>query len=194
VAAQSFLEAHPPGGTRLAGDGGPATLGAVTVSFTPRSTPAGIYGADLATAVVTGAQGGSLLRADAEAIWYPPRTAAEHLEPPRFHAVKIAGTLLNPKLHTVARTFTSGTVIGLLARLLNGLPAAPYQPAGCPAILATFQFTFIPATPAAGQVTVTPSGCMTVGVTVSGMSQPPLWDGQTLITAAMRLLRLRTLG
>jgi hypothetical protein len=193
VAAQSFLEAHLPGGTRLAGYGGPGTLGVVSVSFTPRSTPAGIYGAELDTAVVTGGYRGSLLRADAEAIWYPPRTAAEHLDAARFHAVKISGTLLNPKLHTVTRTFTSSAVIGRLAGLLNGLPAAPYQPAGCPAIAATFQFSFTPATPAAHQVTVTPSGCMTVEITVSGMVQPPLWDSQKLTTAAMRLLGLRSL-
>lgn len=193
AAAQSFLEAHPPAGTRLTGYGGPGTLGVVTVSFTPRSTPAGIYAAELDIAVVTGAHAGSLLRADAEAIWYPPRTAAEYLDPPRFRAVKVSGTLFNPKLHTVTRTFTSKTAIGRLAGLLNGLPAAPYQPPGCPAGLATFQFTFIPPTPAAHQVTATPSGCITVGITVAGVLQPPLWDSGTLTRAAMRLLGLKSL-
>jgi hypothetical protein len=76
---------------------------------------------------------------------------------------------------------------------VNGLPAAPYQPPGCPAIVATFRFTLVPAVRAAPRVVVSPSGCMTVGITVGGVAQPRLWGDERLIRLAMRLLRLRSL-
>jgi len=206
----NFLKARVPAGMRLfsyslspAADPGPPTPGGRTadpgsgtgesVSFQPRSLPGGIYFAELSTAVVPGANGGSLLRADAAVIWYPRRSAADHVDAARFRAVRISAALLNPRAHTVTRTFTSGAVIGRLARLLNGLPAAPYQPPSCPIIVATFRFTFVPAALAAPRVVVTPTGCLTVQVAVGGVDQRLLWGGDQLISVAMRLLGLKSL-
>jgi hypothetical protein len=205
---QSFLEAHVPTGMRLSGYGQSADPGGATsgqgrtadpgvteeyVSFQPRSLPGGIYLAELDTAVVPGADGGSILRADAAVTWYPHWSAAEHVDPRRDRAVRIWVQLLSPRTHTVVRTVTSGAVIGRLATLVNGLPAAPYQPPGCPAIVATFRLTFVPAVRAAPRVVVSPSGCMTVGITVGGVAQPMLWGDERLIKLAMRPLRLRSL-
>jgi hypothetical protein len=119
---QSFLEAHVPTGMRLSGYGQSADPGGATsgqgrtadpgvtdeyVSFQPRSLPGGIYLAELDTAVVPGADGGSILRADAAVTWYPHRSAAEHVDPLRARAVRIWVQLLNPRTHTVTRTVTS---------------------------------------------------------------------------------------
>ena len=96
--------------------------------------PPGINGAELDTAVVPAAGGGSLLRADAAVIWYPARSAAEQVDPARYRAAVVSVTLFNPRQHTVRRTITSGGVIAGLAALVDGLYAAPYQPPNCPAI------------------------------------------------------------
>jgi hypothetical protein len=70
------------------GQGG--RLGRVTmrmISYAPRSLPAGIEQAAVAVTVIPAGGGGSLLRADAEVIWFPPRSAAEYLRPAAFQAV-----------------------------------------------------------------------------------------------------------
>jgi hypothetical protein len=192
-AVRSFLEAHLPTGMRGSGDGQSAGSSGITMeslSFEPRMLAAGINGAELDTAVVPAAGGGSLLRADAAVIWYPARSAAEQIDPGRYRAAVVSITLFNPRQHTVRRTITSGGIIARLAGLANGLHAAPYQPANCPAIVAGYRITFVPADRPAPQVVVTPSGCMTVGVTVAGAAQPPLWGDTGLIRAASRLLHI----
>jgi hypothetical protein len=82
--------------------------------------------------VVPGASGGSLLRADAKLIWFPPRTAAECLIPASYHALTIAVTILNPRLHTLRKVVTSQSVITRLAEALDraqaALPAGPSCP------------------------------------------------------------------
>lgn len=196
AAVQSFLKAHVPAGMRWNGTGkgwDPSGVTMYSLSFTPHSLPEGVSEAELVTAVVPAAGGGSLLRADAEAIWYPHRTAAEYLNARRYRAVRVTVMLFNPRPRTVTRTVTSGSVIARLAGLANGLPGAPYQPPSCPAILATVRFTFVPAVPAAATAVVSPTGCLTVDVTVGGVAQRRLWGDGSLITAAMRLLRVKSL-
>ena len=114
------------------------------------------------------------------------------MDPARYRAVVVSTGMMNPRARTVTKTITSAQVIARLARRVNALPGAPYQPANCPAILASYQITFVPAASAVPRIVVTPSGCMTVGVTVAGAAQPPLWDDTGLIGAAMRLLHIKT--
>jgi len=64
---------------------------------------------------VVPAGGGSLLRADAQVTWFPPRTQAQHVDPARFRAVTVSATLFNSRRHTARRTFTAGAVIARLA-------------------------------------------------------------------------------
>jgi hypothetical protein len=75
-----------------------------------------------------------------------------------------------------------------LARLMDGLHAAPDLPVSCPAVLASYRITFLPASRSAPRVVVTPTGCLTVEVAVGGAPQPQLWDDAGLIRAAKRLL------
>jgi hypothetical protein len=195
TAVQAFLERHLPAGMRRLGSGRLADSDDIrmeSVSFGPRSLPAGIHSAELVAAVVPAAGGGSLVRADAEATWYPARSAAEHIDPSRYRAAVVSIAMLNPTRHTVTGTFTSTRVIARLARLVDGLPAAPDLPMGCPALRASYRITFVPSSRSAPRVVVIPSGCRTVGVTVGGAAQPALWDDTGLIRAAKRLLHVKS--
>ena len=194
AAVEAFLVGHLPAGMRRSGSGqlaGSGDTSMESVSFEPRSLPAGILSAELATAVVPAAGGGSLVRADAAATWYPARSAGEHIDPARYHSAVVSITMLNPRRHTVTGTFTSRRVITRLARLANRLHAAPDLAwTNCPAIMASYRITFVPASSAAPRVVVTPSGCLTAGVAVAGAAQPRLWNDTGLIDAAKRLLHV----
>jgi hypothetical protein len=208
TAVQGFLMAHQPAGMKRSGYGQgvdpgsgrasgkavqPGQITMASVSYQPRSLPDGIYSAELDTTVVPAPGGGALVRADAEAIWYPARTAAEQVDPARYRAAVVSISLFNPGQHTVTRTVTSARAIAWLAGLVNRLPGAPYQPANCPAVVANFRIAFVPADSVTPRVLVTPSGCMTVGVMAGGAAQPPLWGDTGLIAAAKRLLHVKSL-
>jgi len=196
AAVRAFLVGHLPAGMRRSGSSQLTSSGNTSmesVSFEPRSLPAGILSAELATAVVPAPGGGSLVRAGAAATWYPARSAAEHIDPARYHAAVVSITMLNPRRHTVTGTFTSSRMITRLAGLANRLHAAPDEAwASCPAIMASYRITFVPAPGAAARVVVTPSGCLTAGVAVAGAAQPPLWNDTGLIDAAKRLLHVKS--
>jgi hypothetical protein len=195
TAVQAFLKGHLPAGMRSLGSGQLTHSGGIgmeSVSFNPRSLPAGIHSAELNTEVVPAAGGGSLMRADAAATWYPVRSAAEHIDLKGYRAAVVSITMFNPRRHTVTGTFTSGRVIARLAGLTDGLHAAPDVPMGCPALLASYRIEFVPGSGRAPHVVVIPSGCPTVGVTVAGAAQPELWGGAGLIRAAKQLLDVKS--
>jgi hypothetical protein len=190
-----FLLAHVPAGMRLYANGqgsGPAGVSMQDVSYAPRSVPAGIYQAQLATVVVPGRGGTALLRADAQVIWFPPRTPAEHLDPADFRKVTISARVFNPRPHTVTRVVTSPAVILRLASLLNGLPAAPDLSMSCAAAAATYRVAFAAGAVTAPAAIVTADGCLTDQITVSGKAQPVLWDrSEKLVAAVSQLLRVK---
>src|ERR1051326_201819 len=176
TAVQGFLMAHQPAGARRSGYGQelargsgkasgmtvqPGDMTMASVTYAPRSLPGGIDSAELDIAVVAAPGGGALVRADADAIWYPARSAAERVDPARYRAVVVSIGLTNPRPRTVTRTITSARVVARLARMVNVLPGAPYQPPNCPAIMASYQITFLPAATAPRLVAV-PSGWMHV--------------------------------
>jgi hypothetical protein len=195
TAVQAFLTGHLPAGMRSLGSGQQGNSGGISmemVNFGPRSLPAGIHSAELDTAVVPAAGGGSLMRADAAATWYPARSAAEYIDPGGYRAAVVSITVLNPKRHTVTGTFTGSRVIARLAGLADGLHAAPDVPMSCPALLASYRIAFVPASGRAPRVALTPSGCLTVGVAVAGAAQPELWGDAGLIRAAKLLLHVKS--
>jgi len=198
-AAHGFLLAHVPAGMRRDGtgrQGGPAGVTMTFISYTPLSLPRGVSQAELAATIVPRPGGSSLLRADAQVRWFPPRTPAEHLDPPRLQSVRVSATILpasaSRRQQTVSRVFTSPTVLARLARLLNGLPAAPRPSVmSCPAITVTYHLRFAAKARMAPSVLATTSSCATDGITVIGQAQPALWDpGNKLAAAAGRLLHL----
>lgn len=197
TSAYAFLKGHLPPGMRQFSSGRLTDAGDISmesVSFEPRALPAGIHDAELDTAVVPAPGGGSLMRADAAATWYPARSIAEHIDPKGYRAAVVSITMLNPRRHRVTGTFTDSRVIAWLAGLADGLHAAPDVPLGCPALLASYRITFVPATRSVPRVVVTPSGCLTVGVAVGGVAQPVLWDRTGLIDAAKRLLHVKSVA
>jgi len=194
-AVHRFLLAHVPAGMRLYVNGqgsGPAGVTMQDVSYAPRSVPVGVYQAELVTVVVPGPGGTALLRADAQVIWFPPRSTAEHLGLASFRTVTISARVLNPRLHTVTRVITSPAVIVRLASLLNGLPAAPDLSMSCPAAAATYRVAFAAGADRAPEAIVTADGCLTDQITVNGKAQPALWDrSEKLAAAARKLLRVK---
>ncbi len=197
-AVQHFLLTHVPASMRryeLGGDISPAGTQLRDVGYEPRSVPGGIFRAQLVAAVVPGPGATSLLRADAEVVWFPRRTAAEHIDPASFRRVIVSARVLNPRPHTVTRVITSPAVIARLAGLLNGLPAAPGLSMSCPAMLTTYRVKFSAGAGREPETTATAAGCLTDQITVNGKAQPALWDRSgRLVTAASKLLRVTPQG
>jgi hypothetical protein len=193
--ARSFLLAHWPAGMPVSGYSavsGHTVMAAQDVSFGLRSLPAGIDDAQLVATLVPGRRAGSLLRVDAQVIWFPPRSRAEYLDPPAYRGVTVTVQLLNPRIRTVTRTFTSRVVISRLAGLFDGLHGAPYRQWSCPGIDTTDRLEFVPARPGGHAVVVSPSQCLNVSVASGGRVQPDLWDpDDKLAAAADRLLGLK---
>jgi hypothetical protein len=223
AAAGRFLAAHVPGrmepaGPSTAGTLPPALRGTVpagrppripdryvtlrSVTYRPRHAVRGISGASLTVSAATAPDGGSVLRADAQVIWYPRRSAAEYVSPGHPGVVIVSVGLLNPRSHTVTRELRSRAVIGRLARLLNGMPAAPAGVRFCPAITAAYRVAFAASPGARPYLVADDLGCGSVSV-VTGCRPARLWappargcEGQPalgdpvgrLITALARLL------
>lgn len=192
-AAASFLQHHPPAGTGVSGTGSGEAF--VEVQYSLTAPPAGLdtYGSMLLATLAAGPHGGTLLRADAELTWYPPRSAAEYLPPSGYHSVTVTATVTSPQgragPRTITRVITSRAVIARLARLLDSLHATPPWTGSCPALLPQFQIVFAPTrtgNSTAGPVSVTPSGCRGELLTTGGMPQPALEDiGSTRLLAAI---------
>ena len=180
-AAAAFLAAHVPSGLSPGGTGEGSGPGGVTmreVSDTVRSLPAGIAEADLVLTVVRATSGGSLLRADAQVTWYPPRSAAEYIDPARYHVLRVTVSVYGRRPHTVHKVVTSQAFIARLAEALDRMAAEPPGTIACPADLEDFQLSFSVSAHSrpAVVVRVTESGCGGAQVTVNGRAQPALAD------------------
>jgi len=189
----SFLLAHHPAGTTLAGSGLGSQSGTVTsqsANFTAARPPAGIFSAELNTAITPGTDGGSLLRADAFVAWYPPRGTARRINPAGYTAVIIRWQ----HGHSVTvRTLTSRQSVLYFAGLYNELHGAPEIsvrgcfPAGTGADANSYQIVF---SPAHGQpkVVISPA-CLFVKVSLGGRQVSQLYPETGLFSAAARAVR-----
>jgi hypothetical protein len=192
-ASYAYLRRHAPVGYRLDGSGSMSQGGRTVLEFVayqPRSVPRGVDEADLIVGVVPGRHGGSVLRADGQVTWFPPRSAAEHLRPAAYRAVTITRSPPGGG-HQTVRTFRSRAVITRLARILNSLPASDGGSVSCPPNAPTYRLVF---RPAAGRprFAATSFYCLTDPVTVGGRRQPDLADPANRVAgAAQRLLRAR---
>jgi hypothetical protein len=193
-AVSTFFKSHRPAAMTLGANGYSSHFGTVTslfVDFSPQALKAGIYSAELDTAVKPQPGGGSLLRADAFVAWYPPRSAAEHINPSQYVSVRIAGAS-GPGRPQPTRTFASARIVTRLAALVNRLNAAPDDISNCPGVLVGshgYQIVFRPAARSSPTVVVSPTSCMFVEVTVGQHTEPALYPATPLITALSRLLR-----
>ncbi len=159
------------------------------VGYGVRSVPAGIYQARLVLTIVPASSGGSLVRADAQVIWFPPRTAAEYIDPARYHVLVIAITFFNPRLHTIDKVVTSQAAITQLAEALDQSPVEPVQPF-CPLIFATYRLGFSVSLHSRPVVVVSATRwpCGGAKISIDGRPQPPLQDANIVVTTADRLL------
>jgi hypothetical protein len=193
AAADWFLQAHPPAGLRF-DTTGTVGLGNDYLAGSPRSVTAGVGAVMLAYTMATVTGGGSLLRADVQVMFYPPRSAAEYLNPARFGSLAVTATRWDSTVPARRRTITSRRKIVMLARLVNLLPVKPpgSGPIACPFIggnMVLYQLEFIPASRTGPAVVIKPDGCLSDLVSVGGVMQPPLQDGDTVTNAAARLLK-----
>ncbi|MGH3204342.1 MAG: hypothetical protein ACRDOA_01295 [Streptosporangiaceae bacterium] len=189
---QSFLLAHVPAKMSLAGYGlGQGATNLVTVlsvTYSAGSLASGLTNAELGTAAIPSASGGTLIRADASVSWFPPRSAAERLNAASFRSVTVTADEAIPRSRTVTRMFTSPAVIARLVALVNRLPATPYPDVAamsCAAVGPVYWLRFTPG------VVVYAGGCGgSDAITVGGKQQPRLWDQGVLTAAAKQLLYL----
>jgi hypothetical protein len=189
-AAQQFVQAHVPAGLTSAGtgwgsDGDGPEYYEVTANVALRAMPAGIYAAQLVYTIAPDPDGGSLLRADAQIIIYPARSAAEYLDPADIRSVTVSHTAPGP----VSRTITSRAEIARLARLVDSEHAFPLGLVfSCPAEFPpSYQLTFNPVSASRPTVVVDPGSCLADGVVAGGVRQPALQDAG-LLSVTERLL------
>lgn len=188
-AVYDLLNRSVPAGMRSAGNSQAGGSGEVTqeaVFYNPSRLPTGVEQATLTMSVApSGAV--SLLRADVQVIWYPPRSAAEHI-PASMRVVTITATYVGPgQPRTVSKTFTSAALTGRLAAMLNGTYASIGGVMSCPLERVTYKLTF------ATSRTATPyvageEGCGTVSITVGGRPQPALQTPPALDPALSKLM------
>ncbi len=184
--AAAFLRSHLPAGfvANASGevDSASATL---VVSATPRRLPAGIYAIGLVDTIVRASSGSSLLRADVQVVWYPPRSGAEDSMANLYRSVRVAMSGFSAPVVTT----TSRSVIVTIEALLKELPAVPPVIRSCPAIIVIYELTLEPARSGQPPVVVSTGGCEVDDVSVGGRQQPALWDqGDKLFLLARSLL------
>jgi hypothetical protein len=185
-----FLNHHHPRGMTETGSGEVTENWRVIkeVDYSPRHLPPAYKEIDLLVEVVRGHHGHAGIRTDAELVWYPPRSAAEHLTPGHFKSVTINAVIYGTGVSHEQRTFRQRAIIDKLARVLNSAPASPGGWESCPVILESYTLTFTPVKGKAG-ATVQVPGCFQLYVTVGGHAQPALADTGKIEEIAHNLLK-----
>jgi hypothetical protein len=176
-----FLTRHVPAGMRPRW-AYPANGNDRFVLDVPARLPQGIAHANLEVVIIPHGSS-SLIRAEVQVVWYPPRSAAEYIHPDRYRSVTVTVPKLSDAIRdaSVTRTFTSRAVIAELASLLNRLPGMLPTAFSCPAM--TWPLTRVPSpyrvvfTPRSRQwptIAAAPVGCFDGGIVVGRYKQPAL--------------------
>ena len=192
-AVASFLSKHVPAADKLTGTGtesaGAGAAVGKSVSYTLKAAPPGIAAESMLLAsLASGPHGGTVMRADAEVVWYPPRSAAEYVSPGGYRQARGSASFMSPRPRTFRRVITTRAEIARLARLLDGLHAAGPLVVHCPMIDATYRLTFRDSASGRPVVKASATVCLTIAMTVGGKAQPALWGSDKLITAIRALL------
>jgi hypothetical protein len=175
-----FLTTHVPTGMRLRWTYPPYINNARNLLDVPAHLPPGIAHASLAVVVIPRGSG-SLIRAEVQVVWYPPRSAMEYIYPDRYRSVTVTVPVASTTSRgaTVTRTFTSGTVIEQFATLLNRLPGMLPLAFSCPMMTSglppsPYRIVFTPESRRWPKIAASPVGCYAGGVVVGGQRQPTL--------------------
>jgi len=148
----------------------------------PAHLPRGIAHANLEVVIIPHGSG-SLILAEVQVVWYPPRSAAEYIHPDRYRSVTV--TVPKPsdasRGATVTQTFTSRAVIAELAVLLNRLPGMLPTAFNCPAMTvpptrvpSPYRVVFTPRSRRWPTIAAAPVGCFDGGIVVGKHRQPAL--------------------
>jgi hypothetical protein len=182
--AIAFLHAHVPRGTVSNSSTGGGSADGVTstaVLVTQQRLPAGIEQIHLVDTLVPGKGSSSVLRADAQVVWYPPRSSAEYLVAARFRSVRITAT----------GGYGAGSISGgqrmivPLVAVLDSMHATTTLVHTCPSPIGSYQLAFAPGVRGQLPVTIQGGDCNGDPVSVGGHPQPMLFDTGTL-TALVR--------
>jgi hypothetical protein len=195
-AARVYFEHHVPRGLKESGYGTFSTGSTIVycVSYSITAPPAGVeFDSQVLVTLQIGARGGSEVRLDAQLIWYPPRSAAEYMDPAGYGAVTVQGSVLGKP--SITRTFTSRSVIATLAGVFNRMHVQSPWSGSCPGRApGTFwvRFRATPTSPVL--VAVTQDFCVGDVVTVRGKAQPELsdFDSEKALAVVSRLLGLES--
>jgi len=192
-ALSDYLVAHVPDGMTSLGTGegsGPGQPTTLDVDYLARPVPTGIYSAQVVLTMVPDSSGGSRLRADAQVIWYPSRTAAEYVDPARYHVLTMTVTVDGRKVHTIHKVVTSQADIARLAAALDRSPAEPPVTISCPAIFVTYQLALSVSRHTRPDVVIFANSisCGGTAITVNGRPQPALADRGAVAAAANQAL------
>ncbi len=174
-----FLLGHVPAGMRPRW-AYPANGNDRFVLDVPAHLPARIAQASLAVVIIPRGSS-SLIRAEVQVVWYPPRSAAEYIHPGRYRSVTV--TVPEPSdasgHATVTRTFISRAAITQLAALLNRLPGMLPIAFSCQAMRAglppsPYRLVFTPRSRQWPTIAAAPVGCFQGGIVVGKHRQPAL--------------------
>jgi len=176
-----FLTRHVPAGMQPRWPGNVGNGTDRYVFDVPAHLPREIAHANLEVVIIPHGSG-SLMRAEVQVVWYPPRSAAEDIHPSRYRSVTV--TVPKPSDasgDTVTRTFTSRAVITQLAALLNQLPGMLPTAFNCPAMRvgarpppSPYRLVFTPRSRQWPTIAAAPVGCFQGGIVVGKHKQPPL--------------------
>jgi hypothetical protein len=188
-----YLQAHPPTGMTVSSSGWFSYRGKITtrtVTFSPRRLPTGIYSAMLVTTFKPAKDGASLLRADAQVAWFPPRGGAIRIHAADYRSVTVTRSRSNGR---DKRSMTVSRVrqVRKLVALYNRLHGAPDVVTSCPEdgpSTIEYRLTFHPAH-AAPRLVLSPTNCFVVGVTIGGHPEPDLYPASAVVAAASRVVR-----
>ena len=188
-AAVAWLTAHPPGGLSYVGAGsssGPGQLPKQDLTFSSRASHAA-YAQDQLLLSVVPLGNGVAVRADAQAIWLPDRTAASAVPLP-VDSVELRIT----RPGTRARAATVRGERGEeLARAVNALPAVAPGRYSCPAVIVGRDSSDVLTFHTRQRVvvvTVDLTGCTSVTVSVHGPARQPALTGAREIDKKVQAL------
>jgi len=188
-----YLQAHAPAGMTVSSSGWFSHRGKITartVTFSPRHLRAGIYSAMLVTTFKPASGGASLLRADAQVAWFPPRGGAVRIHAADYKSVTVTRSREDGR-DKRSRTVNGGRRVAKLVALYSRLHGAPDVVTSCPEngpSTVVYRLTFHPAHTAPA-VVLSPTNCFVVGVTIGGHLEPGLYPAAAVVAAASRVLR-----
>lgn len=194
AALSKYLRAHVPSGLTVSSWGWSGYRGRITsesVTFTPRHLPGSLFSAELVTTFKAAKGGASLLRADAQVAWFPPRGGAVRIRASDYKSVVVTRSRLDGS-HRHTKTVTGARRVAKLVALYNRLHHAPDVETSCPFMgphTIVYVLSYRPEHAGIPAVVLSPSNCLDVSVSIGGKHEPALYPASRVNAAARRALR-----